>query len=114
MLRASPPLIHRVPVSVTSMSSSMRTPLPPGRECLNLRNAAPQPAAHPPGAGVGHQHVVFDAHADAFVLFKRRLHGRDECIGFDSLWQIIERVQTNGYPRFLVEKHSRFEPRTDT
>src|SRR5215510_8106740 len=80
-----------------------------GDEGFNIRKAARQSAGHPFGAGVSYQHVVFDAHSDAFVLFKRDLHGSDKSFVFRCFWQIVQRVRPNVDARFVREHHARLE-----
>ena len=55
------------------------------QERFDVRDAARQNAGHPLDAFRRDHHVVFDAHADAFILFERGPYGSDEFFVIRSL-----------------------------
>src|SRR6266403_3779043 len=81
---------------------------------FDIRDTARQGRGHPSDAIGRNDHVVFDAHADAFVLFKRRLDCRDELFVLGCLWQIVQRILANIYAGLVSESHAGFEARTTT
>src|SRR5437588_4301532 len=56
-----------------------------GNESFDGRDAARQSAGHPLDAFRRDHHVVFDAHADAFILFECGPYGSDEFLVIRSL-----------------------------
>src|ERR1043166_1991806 len=83
-------------------------------EGFDIWKTACQSASHPFCAGVSNQHVVFDAHADAFVLFERGLYGRNEFLVLGRLRQIVQGIRTNVNAWFVREHHAWFEYRAAT
>src|SRR5712692_475904 len=78
---------------------------------FDVRNAARQSPRHPLAAFRGYLHVVFDAHADAFVFFERWLNRVNELYVLGGRRQIVQRVRTNVYAWLVRKDHARFECR---
>src|ERR1051325_9825920 len=66
-----------------------------GNERFHIRDAARQRAGQPLRAFRRNQHVVFDAHADAFIFFEGRTDRGDKLFVLRRLRQIVQRVETN-------------------
>src|SRR5947208_11683537 len=80
-------------------------------ERLDVGNGARERARHVLVAVRRDKHVVFDTHADAFVLLESGANGGDELLALGRLRQIVERIGAYVYARLDREGHPRVELR---
>src|SRR4029453_3585906 len=111
------PLLSKSPAKRPKTTSLLRL-LPCLRnEVLDITHLPRQCFTHPLHTIGGNQHIVFDTHADSFVLFQIwttcRLKLVPVCL-LPAKRQIVERIQANVNAGFIREHYSRFKLRAAT